>query len=110
MKIIFYCGYYPDRAHKELRARTEDCWNAYFYVWAVKVGSFKRGFYILTPQRVNITQSNFALVRKTFGQWASEQIQEFSKAKPALVPVPSKDGLVGKTTYRSLDMAREAFA
>jgi hypothetical protein len=110
MKVISYCGYYPDRAHKELKRRTEDYWNAYFYVWAIKVGSHKRDFYILAPQRINITKTNFGLVRKTFGKWASEQIPKLSKGEPALIPVPSKDGLVGKGTYRSLDMVREAFA
>lgn len=110
MKVIFYCGYYPDRAHKELRARTEDYWNAYFYVWAVKVGKFKRGFYILSPRRTNITNGNFSEVRKIFGKWAAEQIPKFSKGEPGLIPVPSKDGLNGVSSYRSLDMVREAFA
>jgi hypothetical protein len=87
MRVIFYCGYYPDRAHKQLKPRTEDYWNAYFYVWAVKVGKFRKNFYILTPNRLNITSDNFSLVRRTFGSWASEQLQKLSKAPPSIVPV-----------------------
>ena len=85
MKTIFYCGYYPDRAHKELQPRTEDYWNAHFYVWAVKVGKFKKAFYILSPQRINITNDNFSKVRKTFGKWAAEQIPKFVGREPALI-------------------------
>ena len=110
MRVVFYCGYYPNRAHEQLQPRTEDYWNSYFFVWAVKIGSFKRPFYIDTPARVYITKDNFVLVRKTFGQWAAQQIPTFSKERVSFVPVPSKDGLVGRPTYRSLDMAIEAFA
>jgi len=111
MKVISYCGYYPDRAHKELKRRTEDYWNAYFYVWGVKVGSHKWDFYILTPQRVNITKNNFALARGTFGNWAAGQIPTLTdKDNIVLIPVPSKDALLGKKDSRSLRMVREAFA
>jgi len=110
MRVISYCGYYPNRAHEQLKPRTEDYWNAYFYVWAVKVGSHRKDFYILSPQQINVTKNNFALVRKTFGRWAAEHVPNFSKQPVALVPVPSKDGLAGKQDYRSLKMTREAFA
>jgi hypothetical protein len=87
MKVIFCCGYYPDRAHNKKR-RTEDYWNAYFYVWAVKVGTHRKDFYILKPDRLNITANNFSLVRKTFGEWASKQLVKLSSEGLALVPVP----------------------
>jgi hypothetical protein len=110
MRVVFQAGYYPDRAHDRKR-RTEDYWNSYFYVWGVKVGRHRRNFYILTPQRVNITAHNFSRVRKTFGKWAAGQVPGFSKEeKPILVPVPSKDALPGKGKYRSLQMTTEAFA
>ena len=110
MRVCFYCGYYPDRAHNQIKRRTEDYWNAYFYVWAVKVGTWRKNFYILTPGRLNITKNNFHLVRKTFGKWAAERLPTFAKAGIVLVPVPSKDALVGKDDYRSLKMVREAFS
>lgn len=109
MRVVSYCGYYPNRAHEQLKPRTEDYWNAYFYVWAVKVGSHRKNFYILTPQQINITKDNFVLVRKTFGRWAAEQAPNFSQQSVVLVPVPSKDGLAGEQDYRSLKMVREAF-
>jgi pyrimidine operon attenuation protein/uracil phosphoribosyltransferase len=108
MKVIFFCGYYPDRAHNKKR-RTEDYWNAYFYVWAVKFGTHKKDFYILNPERLNITKRNFDLVRKNFGKWASGQIPKLSGEDLVLVPIPSKDALVGRATYRSLQMAVETF-
>src|SRR4051812_23889907 len=109
MKVFFYCGYYPDRAHNQIKPRTEDYWNAYFYVWAVKVGSHRRNFYIRRPSRLNITETNFNLVRKTFGQWAAEQLPQISSEPIVLVPVPSKDALVGEKSYRSLGMVQESF-
>jgi predicted amidophosphoribosyltransferase len=48
-------------------------------------------------------------VRKTFGEWAAGEVPRFSKEPPAFVPVPSKDGLVGKGDYRSLKMVTEIF-
>lgn len=108
MKVLFFCGYYPDRAHKQIRPRTEDYWNAYFYVWAVKVGKWKKDFYILTPARLNFTKNNFSGVRKTFGEWAAGRLSTFATEGISLVPVPSKDGLVGKSDYRSLKMVTEA--
>jgi predicted amidophosphoribosyltransferase len=109
MKIIFYCGYYSDRAHAKKR-RTEDYWNAYFYVWGLKVGTHRKDFYILKPERLNIVKANFDQVRKTFGEWGTLQLPKFSTQDLALVPVPSKDGMVGKATYRSLQMVTEAFS
>jgi hypothetical protein len=110
MKVISYSGYYPNRAHEQLAKRTEDYWNAYFYVLAVKIGSFKKSFYINTPTRINITKNNFDEVRKTFGKWAAEQAPTLSNGTVKLVPVPSKDGVKGAAGYRSLKMAEEAFA
>jgi Phosphoribosyl transferase domain len=112
MKVIFYCGYYSDRAHRNLARRTEDYWNAYFYVWAVKIGTFKKGFYIVPPDRItiNITKDNFNLVRETFGKWAAEQVPKFSSEEVTLISVPSKDALAATKDYRSLKMTREVFA
>lgn len=114
MKVISYCGYYPDRAHNEIAKRPEPYWNAYFYVWGAKVGSHRRDFWIQreSGNRINITKTNFATVRKTFGAWATRQIPTLAGdvAEPALIPVPSKDGVVGAATYRSLKMVEEAFA
>jgi hypothetical protein len=108
MKVISYCGYYPDRA-QNIKPRTEDYWNAYFYVWAVKIGKFKKNFYIKTPSRGNITSANFATVRKTFGNWAASQLTNLSTEARKLVPVPSKDALAAATTYRSFEMVTESF-
>ena len=110
MKVVSYCGYYPKRAHEELAPRPEDYWNAHFYVWGVKVGTHRRDFYILTPQRLDIDKNNFALVRKTFGKWAMEQIPKLFEDDVILIPVPSKDALPNRKDYRSLKMLREAFA
>jgi len=109
MKIHFVCGYYSDLAH-ELRKRTEPYWDAYFYVWAVKVGKFHRKF--LAHKRsgkVVITEVNFELVRRWFGDFISHTIRiENLPSDSLLVPIPSKDGIVGVEDYRALNMLKEA--
>lgn len=109
MKIHFVCGYYTDLAH-ELKKRPEPYWDAYFYVWAVKVGKFRKKFFAHKPNgKVKITEENFELVRKWFGDFIGHTIRT-EKLPPdvLLVPIPSKDGIVGENEYRALNMLKEA--
>lgn len=109
MKVHFICGYYSDLAHAA-KKRKEDYWDAYFYVWAVKVGQFKRSFYAHKPVgKVQITKDNFPLVREWFGDFIVHTLRaEEAKAGVLLVPVPSKDGVVAHGSYRTLEMLQEA--
>lgn len=108
MKVHFICGYYSDLAHKKVR-RPEDYWDAYFFCWAVKTGLFKRPFYIhKNGQKIRITKDNGSLPRKIFGEWLAERIAKLGAEGALIVPVPSKDAVVGEKTSRSLDMVGEA--
>lgn len=111
MKVNFICGYYSDQAHKAKR-RTEPYWDAYFYVWAVKSGRFKKRF-ILPYQKNNIAISsdNFEIVRKSFGKFIESVIKtERYDRDSLLVPIPSKDGVVGSSNFRTSLMIQEAVA
>lgn len=109
MIVHYIGGYYSDLAHKANR-RTEPFWDSYFYIWAVKVGTFKKGFNLpLKGGTVAITSSNFNLVRSTFGRFIVAKVSEYGKPHEVmLVPIPSKDALPGARTFRSLEMLSEA--
>jgi hypothetical protein len=108
MKVHFVCGYYSDLAHRSHK-RPEDYWDAYFYVWAVKVGSFKRKFFIhaSTGKKIEVDKSNFPLVRQMFGRFISDRVNQDWGIKIDLVPIPSKDGVVGAADFRTAVMLRE---
>ena len=76
----------------------------------MKVGSFKKQFNVHDAKgRTPITARNFALVRLTFGEWIEKSVAALGGGADAvLVPVPSKDGVSGAPTYRTLEMTREA--
>jgi adenine/guanine phosphoribosyltransferase-like PRPP-binding protein len=110
MKVHFVCGYYSDLAHKKKR-RPENYWDAYFYVWGVKVGSFRRRFLIHAANRIiEVTLNNFNIVRKMFGRFIAQQVQKDWGSDVELVPVPSKDGIIGANSFRTSTMLREALS
>lgn len=111
MKVHFICGYYSDLAHA-LKRRPEDYWDAYFYVWAVKVGKFRRSFFAHKPSgKIQINRGNFELVRQWFGDFIVHTLRsENAPDDILLIPVPSKDGVVGEKTFRTLEMVREALS
>ena len=103
MKVRFICGYYSDLAHKQ-KKRPEDYWDALNFCWAVKVGNFKHPFFIHDANgKTQIKASNFALARDAFGEWIEKSVPALHGGDDViLVPVPSKDGVIGATTFRSL--------
>jgi adenine/guanine phosphoribosyltransferase-like PRPP-binding protein len=108
MKVHFVCGYYSDLAHNKKR-RPEDYWDAYFYVWAVKIGSFRKKFFIHGADRkIGVTQNNFSVVRKMFGRFIAQQVQKDWGLEVDLVPVPSKDGIIGAADFRTSRMLEES--
>lgn len=109
MKVFFIAGYYSDLAHKKQR-RPENYWDAYFFVWAVKMGGFKKAFSIhfKNGTKKKITASNIGESRMLFGQHIKKKLSKLKGEKAFLVPVPSKDGTAKASDYRSLKMLREA--
>jgi phosphoribosylpyrophosphate synthetase len=110
MKVRFICGYYSDLAHKKKERRPEDYWDAYNFCWGVKVGKFKHQFNIHgLGKKTPITKSNFALARDTFGEWIEKSVPVLGGGSDAiLVPVPSKDDVIGAANFRTLEMTKEA--
>jgi predicted amidophosphoribosyltransferase len=114
MKVAYICGYYSDTAEKTTgvkRPRNPPFYEAYMFCWAVKSGLYKHDFYIEREAagRLNITNDNFHLVRPTFGEWAARRLPTFSTEPLLIIPVPSKGATPGQATYRSLEMAQQAF-
>jgi predicted amidophosphoribosyltransferase len=109
MKVYFICGYYSDLAHSKQR-RPENYWDAYFFSWGVKVGQYKRSFFIHSDKgKTYITKKNFSLARDTFGKRIEKCAETLDPENVAvLVPVPSKDGVLGAESFRTLDMTNEA--
>ena len=110
MRVRFICGYYSDLAHNK-KKRPEDYWDARNFCWAVKYGTFKPKFNIHDGKggKTPITEKNFGVVRPTFGAWIEKSVTAFGAGDGVmLVPVPSKDGVVGAKGFRSLDMTKEA--
>lgn len=112
MKVCYICGYYSDLAHNKLARRTEDYWDAYFYVWAVKFGAFKRRFFIHSANgKIEVTQNNFKIVRQMFGGYIADRIvNEGMGNDPLLIPIPSKDGVIGNDGFRTFNMLTESMA
>ncbi|MEJ0076479.1 MAG: phosphoribosyltransferase [Alphaproteobacteria bacterium] len=114
MKVGFICGYYSDTAEKVTgvkRPRNPPFYEAWMFCLAVKSGEYHRTFYIEREAgRLNIDDKNFNLVRPTFGEWAAKWAAQLSSDPLVIVPVPSKDGVTGADSYRSLKMAQDALA
>jgi phosphoribosylpyrophosphate synthetase len=110
MKVHFVCGYYSDLAHNKKR-RPENYWDAYFYTWAVKVGSFRRKFLIhASDRKIGVTQNNFRVVRRMFGRFIAQQVEKDWGSDVELVPVPSKDAVPGVTDFRTSKMLKESLS
>lgn len=108
MKVHFICGYYSDRAHKVVR-RPEAYWEAHFFVWAVKFGTYKRDFTIGSKRPVRVTKDKIGKARELFGRFVSQCVATYDDHQQIyVVPVPSKDALRGSTASRSLKMVQEA--
>lgn len=113
MKVHSCCGYYSNYAEKVTRVprpRDPPFWESYMFCWAVKSGQYKRDFCIIKSDgQLNITKSNFTLVRPTFGEWAAKAVASFGQKSLHLVPVPNTEALSNVTTYRTLTMVEESF-
>ena len=78
----------------------------------MKVGSFKRKFFIHTAdkKKIEVSKDNFSIARPMFGRFVAARIQEDWGDDVNLVPVPSKDGIVGVADFRTSAMLREALS
>lgn len=110
MKVCYVCGYWSKKTDQILGKRPTDYLQAYRYVWAVKHGSHKVDFYVVTRtgQRQWVRVGNFATVRRSFGRFIEEKVAENGWGDALLVHVPSKDALVSAAKPRSLGLLTES--
>lgn len=110
MKVHFISGYYSDLASRKIR-RPEDYWDAYFYVWAVKMGQFKRKFYIHSKkEKIEVQKSNFSVAREMFGRFTTKRVEADWGKDVQLVPVPSKDAVGDSSDFRTSRMLCESLS
>lgn len=110
MIVHFISAYYSDRAHKRIKKRTPDYWDAYMFVWAVKHGTYKSGFSIhLRSKKLSINADNIGRAREVFGRFIDHRLNTAEVDEDVLlIPVPSKCALSDVDSYRSLGMLEEA--
>ena len=113
MRVRYICGYWSKLTDQVLGQRPADYRSAYLYVWAVKHGAFKSDFYIIRSdgKRTHINRENFQIVRKAFGDFIVNRINDEGWGDdPLLVAVPSRDAILGADAARSSGMLIEAMA
>ena len=112
MNVCYICGYWGRLTDRVLGKRPDDYRHAYLYVWAVKYGTYKKPFYVITKDgnKTWINPENFSSVRRRFGNFIAQRIEEHVWDGALLVHVPSKDAVLSATAPRSLTMLNEAMA
>lgn len=112
MNVHYMCAYYSQWAHETLAPRSQVQWDAFKFTRAVK--SRRINGYLTVPWKniphERIDTSNIHRPRQIFGHFINNIIQYLGLETPSIVPIPSKDGLVGAENYRSLEMVRESLA
>lgn len=109
MKVHFMCAYYSQWAHTELAPRSQSQWDAFKFTRAVKSGRVNG--YLTFPWKKGpeqIDSSNVGRAREIFGLFIDATMKDLGLSDASLIPVPSKDGLVGTDDYRSFNMVAEA--
>ena len=111
MDLHFLCAYYPQWAHVNLAPRTQQQWDAFKFCRAVKNrrinGSLK---FPLKPKPEIITEANVGRARAIFGRFIEVTLEQIEIENAILIPFPSKDGILGAASFRSLDMLTESIS
>lgn len=112
MKVCFVSGYWGKNTDRVLGHRPDVYRHAYLFVWAVKMGTFHKPFYVITKdnKRYNIRQDNIGQARRLFGRFIAHQISINKWDDAAIVHVPSKCAVINSAEPRSLLMLQEALS
>ena len=111
MIVYFMATYYSQWAHNNLAQRSQDQWYSFKFCRAVKSGRINGSLTFPWKDKPEIiNEQSVARARWIFGLFIERTIEQANIKSPVLIPVPSKDGLVGVNEYRSLTMLREAAA
>src|SRR5437660_257221 len=111
MIVYFMAAYYSQWAHENIAQRSQDQWYSFKFCRAVK--SRRINGSLTFPWKAGpeiINANNVGRARSIFGLFIKFTIDEQKWTTPVLIPVPSKDGLLGAASFRSLEMTRESIA
>lgn len=111
MIVHYMATYYSQWAHQNLAPRSQEQWYSFKFCRAVKNGRINGSLsfpWAGNPEIIN--EGTVHRARAIFGEFIAHVIAHLAIPNPILVPVPSKDGLVGVNDFRSFAMVREAVA
>src|SRR6266478_5609490 len=103
MIVHYMATYYSQWAHENLAPRSQDQWYSFKFCRAVKNGRINGSLvfpWANKPETIN--EQSVARARWIFGLFIQHALQASGVKNPVLVPVPSKDGLLGAADFRSL--------
>jgi hypothetical protein len=111
MIVHYMATYYSQWAHENLAPRSQDQWYSFKFCRAVKNGRINGSLVFPWQDKPEvINEQSVVRARFIFGYFIKHVIEECGFKNPILVPVPSKDGLVGAADFRSFIMLREAIS
>lgn len=108
MKLTVHamCSYYPKSAEAEHGSPSQGLWDSRKFCTAVKDGTI-RGYLTFTGPNgliYTINENNPNDARRIFGSFVAKIIKTLDCEPLSIIPVPSKDALIGESTFRSLSM------
>jgi len=109
MIVYFMAAYYSQWAHQNMAQRSQDQWYSFKFCRAVK--NRRINGTLTFPWKSGpeiISADNIGRARLIFGLFIKYTIDEQKWDAPVLIPVPSKDGLLNSSNFRSLEMTRES--
>jgi hypothetical protein len=96
MIVHYMATYYLQWAHENLAPRSQDQWYSFKFCRAVKNGRINGSLifpWANKPETIN--EQSVAWARLIFGLFIQHALGVSGVLNPILVPVPSKDGLIG---------------
>jgi len=111
MIVHYMATYYSQWAHDNLAPRSQDEWYSFKFCRAVK--SRRINGSIVFPWasgHETINEQSVGRARVIFGMFIDHAVAHAELPNPILIPVPSKDGLVGAAEFRALSMVQESVA
>lgn len=109
MIVYFMAAYYSQWAHDNLAPRSQSQWYSYKFCRAVKSKRLNGTLEFPWKEKPEvISAETVGRARSIFGMFIQYTVEEMKLPSVLLVPVPSKDGLVGAQSFRSLEMLQES--
>jgi hypothetical protein len=111
MIVYYMCTYYSQWAHEHIAPRSQDQWYSFKFCRAVKnrrINGTLTFPWQAGPEIIGV--QNVGRARWIFGVFIKYTLERLNLQSPVIIPVPSKDGLIGAPSFRSLEMITEATA